>query len=109
LLEKFSKEMNSSSIKRKFTVGVTDATNIKSLSFDIDKETNKTKILDLIIASTSMPFVFPYQKHNDSIYVDGGVLLNVDARSAIRRCKEIVDDEKDIIVDAIMPTGDSIR
>jgi len=34
--------------------------------------------------------------------MDGGCLLNIDIESAIARCKEIVDDESDIIVDALM-------
>jgi len=29
-------------------------------------------------------------------------LLNIDIESAITRCKEIVDDEADIIIDALM-------
>lgn len=39
------------------------------------------------------------------IFIDGGVLLNVDVGSAIDRCLEIVDDEEDIIMDVILPTG----
>lgn len=38
-------------------------------------------------------------------YSDGGVLLNLDAAAAVERCREVVDDEHDIIVDIIMCSG----
>ena len=40
--------------------------------------------------------------------MDGGVMVNIDVHSAVRRCKEMGFDDKDIIVDAILPTGASI-
>lgn len=95
------------SIKRKFSIGVTDATNADVLIFDLDQLPieNATQ---LILDSTSMPAVFPYQTSNDLILMDGGVMLNLDVQSAVRRCKEMGFEEKDIVIDAILPTGASI-
>jgi predicted acylesterase/phospholipase RssA len=91
--------------KRKLTVGVSDATHVKSLSFNVDHMNNSKEIAGIILASTSMPSVFPYVSQKERILIDGGVLLNVDVASAVKRCKEIVDREEDIILDVIMPTG----
>jgi len=64
---------------------------------------SKENLAKAVLASTSMPFIFPYVNNdNKEILMDGGCLLNIDIESAIARCKEIVDDEKDIIVDALM-------
>lgn len=70
-----------------FTIGVTDATHANSLSFDGDL-LDKDKLEKAILASTAMPFIFPYVKSSKAILIDGGVLLNIDIRSAIRRCKQ---------------------
>lgn len=34
--------------------------------------------------------------------VDGGIFTNLDLSDAITKCKEIVDNEEDIIVDMIL-------
>lgn len=58
-----------------------------------------------IRASTSMPFAFPHTYIDDYVFVDGGAIWNVDISGAIERCLEVVDDEKDIIVDTILCNG----
>jgi predicted patatin/cPLA2 family phospholipase len=99
--------MKGKSIHRKLSIGVTDATNADVLIFDLDQLPieNATQ---LILDSTSMPAVFPYQTSNELILMDGGVMVNIDVHSAVRRCQELGFAEKDIIVDAILPTGASI-
>jgi len=54
------------------------------------------------IGSSSIPLVFPSMKIGDNVFVDGGSLWNIDIPTAVRRCREVVDDDKDIIVDAIL-------
>jgi predicted acylesterase/phospholipase RssA len=54
------------------------------------------------IGSSSIPLVFPSVKKDDKIYVDGGSIWNIDIPSAVRRCKEVVDNDEDIIVDMIL-------
>lgn len=55
-----------------------------------------------------MPFIFPYMNTTDRLLIDGGVLINADIHSAVRRCREIVDSDSDIIIDSILPTGYNI-
>ena len=78
-------ETKNKSIKRKFTVGVSDASNNKILTYDLDKYENQTEIAEIIVDSTRMPFIFPYKKKDGKILVDGGVLQNLDVKDAIRR------------------------
>lgn len=88
-------------VHRKLTIGVTDASNVSKVTYDGDLLTQE-ELIDAVMASTAMPFIFPYVNHNNQILMDGGVLLNLDIASAIRRCLEVVDDEANIIIDTIM-------
>lgn len=55
-----------------------------------------------VVASSSIPVIFPTAQFDDTWYTDGGVVFGVNIHSAINRCLEVVDDPKDIIVDIIM-------
>lgn len=46
-----------------------------------------------LIGSTAMPFVFPSVPFYDKILIDGGSAWNLDVASAIRRCREVVDED----------------
>ena len=107
LKSKLDEYVKGKEILRKLSIGVTDATNADVLTFDLDRLPieNATQ---LILDSTSMPAVFPYQTSNELILMDGGVMINIDVHSAVRRCHEMGFTDKDIIVDAILPTGASI-
>jgi hypothetical protein len=48
-----------------------------------------------------MPFVFPSIPFHDKILIDGGSAWNLDTGSAIRRCRELVNDDSKIIIDII--------
>lgn len=97
--------MKDKKLHRKVSIGITDGTNVEAVTYDIDEFPNEN-ITQLIMYSTAMPFFFPYYVHNNtSLYIDGGVLLNVNVHSAVRRCKEFGVKEEDIIIDAILPTG----
>jgi predicted acylesterase/phospholipase RssA len=60
---------------------------------------------ETVVASGSMPFAFPHAYIQNYTLVDGGSIWNVDISDAIKRCKEIVDDDKDIIMDIILCNG----
>ena len=102
-----AKQVDSRSIKRHFSIGVTDATTAQAEYFSA-KDLSTEDLKTIMLASTSMPAVFPYVKYKGSILIDGGVLLNADVRGAIHKCLELVDSEEDIIVDSILPTGAEI-
>ena len=52
-----------------------------------------------------MPFAFPHAHLDGHSFVDGGTVWNVDIVGAIERCREIVDNDEDIIVDTILCNG----
>ena len=54
------------------------------------------------LASTAMPFAFPPLIDGNRTLLDGNVAWKMDIPGAIRRCKEIFQDEKHIIIDVIM-------
>lgn len=86
-------------------------TNIITVDFDngdiitFDETTPVEKLAKAIVASTSMPFAFPHMHMDNHTYVDGGSVWNIDLSGAIERCHEVVEDDKDIIVDVILCTG----
>ena len=45
-----------------------------------------------VVASTSMPFVFPHRVIDGKVLIDGGSTWNSNLVAAINRCMEIVDD-----------------
>ncbi len=56
-----------------------------------------------VAASSSIPVLFPPQKHfKGKVYIDGGTGYGVDLVSAVARCREIVDDDSKIILDVIL-------
>lgn len=55
-----------------------------------------------VVASGSIPFIFPPQKIGDYVLMDGGTIWNVNLVSAADRCREIVDDDSKIIMDIVL-------
>jgi len=43
--------------------------------------------------------VFPPQKLNGYVFMDGGTVWNANLATAVEQCKELVDDYSDIVVD----------
>jgi len=54
-----------------------------------------------IIASSSIPFVFPNIPYSNYVAMDGGTVWNTNLVSAVQRCREIVDDDHNIIIDIV--------
>ena len=48
-----------------------------------------------------MPFVFPAIPFKGKNLIDGGTAWNLDVSSAVRRCRELVTDDSNIIIDII--------
>ena len=67
-----------------------------------DEKTPFDEILPYILGSSSIPLAFPYVEFKGRLMSDGGVINSLDPISAIKKCKEIVDDEQNIIVDIIL-------
>jgi predicted patatin/cPLA2 family phospholipase len=70
-----------------------------------EKSTNTLEDLtSAIIASSSIPFVFPNRHFKGMTMMDGGTAWNDNLITAVNKCLEIVDDESQIIVDIILCT-----
>lgn len=52
-------------------------------------------------ASSSIPFVFPPQKINDTYFMDGGTVWNTNLVSGVHKCREFGYDDDKIIVDIL--------
>lgn len=61
-----------------------------------------------IIASASVPFVFPHRHIGDRIFMDGGTTWNTNLISAIERCLEVVDHPSKITLDIIICSSHNI-
>lgn len=106
-LELFIKDkLQDKTILKRIALGTVDMNTGTYISYDYFNTNLTQKYIDHVIASTAMPFAFPPTMYGNRTLLDGGVIWSMDIPAAIRLCKELVSDEKDIIVDIIM-TGQS--
>ena len=72
--------INNLTITNKYSDGITfiGATNLNSSLLDIFdfNKLNKSDQIEVLMASTAIPIIFPPNKINSSLYVDGGVISN---------------------------------
>ena len=57
-----------------------------------------------VLSSAAIPFVFPDQKWDDgqTVAIDGGSVWNTNLVSALKRCREDVDDDSQITIDIVV-------
>ena len=70
-----------------------------------EKNSKVEEMPQRLLASSSVPFVFPHQIINGRTMMDGGTVWNTNLGSAVDRCREIVDRDEDIVMDVIICTG----
>lgn len=88
------------SFKRKVSITMSD---LNSGEFVIaDESVTPQKMLKYIEAAIAPPGFFPPVVENNSTYADGSVIASVDIPGVIEKCREIVDNDNDIILDVIM-------
>jgi len=89
--------------KRKATIVSTDVNTGERITFDEHYwGDDNEKALDAVMYSTAVPFIFKYRNVGERTFIDGGWSgEGLDIEDAIHRCKEVVKDDKDIIVDVI--------
>jgi predicted acylesterase/phospholipase RssA len=102
LHEKFTKP-----IQRKITIGTCNANNGSFVRFD--ESLSHEDLITAVRCSSAMPIIFPYVEFQNETYIDGGSVLNLDVGGAIERCREITDNDNDIIVDVILCTGAHLK
>jgi len=63
-----------------------------------------------VIASGSVPGIFPITKLRDWNLIDGGSVWNLNIIGAIDKCKELgITEEENIILDVIIMTPEAIE
>lgn len=87
---------------RKWVINTVDFDSGEVVNFDESSEWNS--IPKRIVSSTSMPFAFTHSHIENSTYVDGGSVWNLEIGKGIDRCLE-THVHQDIIVDVIMCSG----
>ena len=92
------KEFNNE-IKRKMAVSCVDVVTGNYVVF----YENSTNVVEAVVSSAAMPFVFPNVKWPGGVVcMDGGTVWNTNLPSAVDRCLEIVDDPSQITLDIMV-------
>lgn len=84
LLAEFFPDNSFNDLKIPLYVAVTELTHGKIEFF------TEGQIFEILLASASIPLVFPPVKINDKVYVDGGVLDNLPIEPLIHQCDYII-------------------
>ena len=84
--------MDERGFKRAISVSAIDVQNGEITIFD-EYNTPYDEFYLAVAASSAMPGVFPPVSYQGHILMDGGVAYNTQVDQAIKRCKEIVDDD----------------
>ena len=98
----FKNKLGDRFIEKRITIGTADMSTGTFQAYDYYSTNLTQDYVNHVLASTAMPFAFPPLIDGNRTLLDGGVVWKMDIPGAIRRCKEIVQDEKDIIIDVIM-------
>ena len=107
-LKKLINEHFTRNISRKFSFGSTNANNGTFKRFTENNVFSREDHINAILASSAFPIIFPKVNFENTSYIDGGVLSNLDVAGGIFRCRETIKDDKNIIVDVIMCSGRKI-
>lgn len=90
-------------VKRKISFATVDANGATYKIWDYNATyTQPDDLVESAFASSSIPAAFPHITRGQYELIDGGVIWNQDIASAVRRCREIVDSDKDIILDMVL-------
>jgi predicted acylesterase/phospholipase RssA len=92
--------------KRKFAVSSVD---VNTGTYVAMNETlPRSEHARAFMASTLIPAVFPSDKWGDNLLMDGGTVWNTNLVSAIKRCREQVDDDSEITLDIVVCGSNSL-
>lgn len=76
--------MDFGSVKRKTVVSSVDVNTGKYVTFDDTMPFKDFPLL--VIASASIPFIFPHRHYGEHILMDGGTVWNTNLISAVDKC-----------------------
>eukprot|EP01017_Pseudomicrothorax_dubius_P032677 TRINITY_DN42_c0_g1_i2.p1 TRINITY_DN42_c0_g1~~TRINITY_DN42_c0_g1_i2.p1 ORF type:complete len:385 (+),score=117.56 TRINITY_DN42_c0_g1_i2:82-1155(+) len=88
--------------KRKISLLATNLDSAETNVFYLDETEDCQASIERLMGSSALPIYFPYIPFDNTTYIDGAAIVSIDFGTAIKRCKEIVDDESDIVIDAIL-------
>ena len=109
LVKFFKEKLANREIIKKISIGSADMNTAKYVSFDYNSTDLTDDYINHVISSAQIPFAFPPHLENNMTLADGGVIWKMDIPGAIRRWLEIVDSEKDIIMDVIMTASSHLE
>ena len=108
-LKKTLQKLVKSPMRRKITVGTTDANSGAYVTFnDNDFINDLNMAVNSVVFSSAIPVFFPPQFYKNYAFIDGGLSFGMDIASAVKRCMEIVDDQSQITIDIIMTSSASL-
>lgn len=81
-------------------IGATDIDTTNLVRYD--ESTTGDHLIEAVVASASVPFVFPWDALDGYKFFDGGVVHMMDIAGGVQRCKKEGYAEKDIVIDVIM-------
>ena len=67
-----------------------------------DETVDLKKMITYLQASATEPGFFPPVNEGNASFVDGAVMASVDIPGAVEKCREIVENDEDIVLDVIM-------
>lgn len=74
-----------------------------------DEKVSKEDRIDSIISTASIPVVFPNINIGHHTLIDGYIYVNLALTEAILKCREFGFDDKDIIVDIVLCSGQKME
>ena len=95
-------DLSGGHIQREVIIGASNADLNKFEAFH--SEINDTSIVEIALASSSIPGFFPPTILDNINYVDGGIMYNVNYATPIQLCKNKGYSDDKIIVDIVMTT-----
>jgi len=95
---------------RKAVLVTTDVNTAAKVAFtEQDWESDSDFAGHVALFSSAIPFLFKYRQYGNFTFIDGGWSEGVDIEDAVLRCREIVSDDSDIIIDVIYCANTSLN
>lgn len=96
-------KVNQAPNKRKISVTTTDINSGARLTkTEKDWGTDNQQAADFTLYSSSIPVLFKYRNYENYTLIDGGTAgEGLDVEDAVRRCREVVSEDADIVIDVI--------
>ena len=89
------------SLKRKLITGSVDVNTGQFVSLDFD-DLEPSEYVQAVLASASIPGIFPPTKLRDYLLIDGGTTWNLNIVGAIDKCRKMGFKDQDIVLDIII-------